>query len=332
MKHFSWPKTLFVCSMLFFLEVQIGWSWGFWGHKRINRIACFTLPEEMLPLFKESLEFLTEHAVDPDKRRYGVDGEAPRHYIDIDHYGEYPFENVPRNWDSAVAVLTEDTLMAYGIVPWHVARMTGWLTKAFESGDKTRILRTAADLGHYIADAHVPLHTTLNYNGQLTGQHGIHGLWESRIPELIGEDYDYFVEKAQYIENPLEEIWDIVLASYLRVDSVLDLEKYITAELPSDLKHSFEQRGETTIKVYSSEFSSEYNRAMRDMVERRMRQAIIGVGSFWMTAWVNAGQPDLRSLENHAQPEEEEELEKKFKADKIKGRYHGNTGSEAIQQ
>ncbi len=318
--------------MLLFIEVHTAMSWGFWGHKRINRIAVFTLPEEMLPLFKASLEYVTEHAIDPDKRRYGVDGEAPRHYIDIDHYGVYPFENVPRNWDSAVAVLTEDTLMAYGIVPWHVAKMTGWLTKAFESGDKQRVLKTSAELGHYIADAHVPLHTTLNYNGQLTNQKGIHGFWESRIPELFGEDYDYFVGKARYLDNPLDEIWKVVLASHLRVDSVLDLERKLTEEMPSDMKHSFEQRGESTVKVYSHEFSTNYNAILQDMAERRMRQAIISVGSFWMTAWVNAGQPDLGEIIDQPLPEEDEELEKNYKGGKIKGRYHGNTGDEAIEQ
>ena len=80
-------------------------KWGFFGHKRINRIATFTLPPEMFGFFKEHIEYLTEHAVDPDKRRYAVDGEAQRHYIDIDHYveeGEDPFEVVPRKWNRAV--------------------------------------------------------------------------------------------------------------------------------------------------------------------------------------------------------------------------------------
>ena len=171
-------------------------TWGFYGHKRINRMAVFTLPPDLFSLYKTNIEFITDHAVDPDKRRYAAKGEAERHYIDIDHYahkGEDPFEVMPERWADAVKKFGEDTLHAYGIVPWHLEVMIGRLTKAFKDGNLDRILNLSADLGHYIGDAHVPLHTTENYNGQMTNQKGIHGFWESRIPELNAEDYDYLL-------------------------------------------------------------------------------------------------------------------------------------------
>lgn len=276
-------------------------AWGFFGHKRINRVAVFTLPPEMLGFFKENIEFITEHAVDPDKRRYSVDGEAQRHYIDIDHYahnGQNPFEVVPRKWNDAVAKFTEDTLQAYGIVPWHILVMKMRLQKAFESKNVDLILKNASEIGHYIGDAHVPLHTTENYNGQLTGQRGIHGLWESRIVEINAEEYDYFVGKSKYVSNVLNFAWEAVEGSNAGVDSVLTIEKELTAEFPSDLKYSYEQRGQALIQVYSKEFCDEYQRRLNGMVERRMREAIIGVGSIWYTAWVDAGQPDLSKLTN----------------------------------
>jgi hypothetical protein len=182
-------------------------AWGFYGHKRINRMACFTLPPEMFPFFKRHIDFISDHAVDPDRRRYAVEGEAQRHYIDIDHYrhhGHDPFEHVPRRWKDAVAKLSEDTLQAYGIVPWHIEVMYFRLVQAFQRGDVDRILRNATELGHYIGDAHVPLHTTENYNGQLTNQHGIHAFWESRIPELSAESYDHLVGRAVYLSKPLD--------------------------------------------------------------------------------------------------------------------------------
>lgn len=275
--------------------------WGFFGHKRINRVATFTLPPEMFGFFKENIEFITEHAVDPDKRRYGVDGEAQRHYIDIDHYainGEDPFEAVPKKWNEAVAKFTEDTLQAYGIVPWHIVVMKNRLQKAFESKNIDLILKNAAEIGHYIGDAHVPLHTTENYNGQLTGQRGIHGLWESRIVEINSEEYDYFVGKGKYIPNVLDFAWEAVKASNAAVDSVLTIEKELTAEFPSDQKYTYETRGNVVIQTYSKAFCDEYQKRMNGMVERRMRQAIIAVGSIWYTAWVDAGQPDLGKLTN----------------------------------
>ena len=101
-------------------------SWGFYAHKRINRMAVFTLPPELFTFYKKHIEFLTEHAIDPDKRRYASKGEAERHYIDIDHYvhnGEDPFDVVPKRWKDAVEKFSEDTLKAYGIVPWHIQRV-----------------------------------------------------------------------------------------------------------------------------------------------------------------------------------------------------------------
>ena len=282
-------------------ELKIQKRWGFYGHKRINRMAIFTLPPEMFGFYKEHLEYLTEHAVDPDKRRYAIDGEAQCHYIDLDNYytkGQNPFELIPKQWDEAVKKYTEDTLQAHGIVPWHIVVMKHKLQKAFEMRNVDLILKHSADIGHYIGDAHVPLHTTKNYNGQLTGQKGIHGLWESRLVEINADSYDYFVGKSKYIKNTLDLAWDAVKGSHQALDSVLDIEKQLTKEFPTDQKYSFEQRGNTTIPVYSYEFSQAYHKRMNGMVERRMRAAILAVGSIWYTAWVDAGQPDLGSLQN----------------------------------
>ncbi|MGB0915610.1 MAG: zinc dependent phospholipase C family protein [Crocinitomicaceae bacterium] len=302
-------------------------KWGFFGHKRINRIATFTLPPEMFGFYKDHLEYITEHAVDPDKRRYAVDGEAQRHYIDIDHYahhGEDPFEVVPRRWKDAVAKLTEDTLQAYGIVPWHIPVMKYRLQKAFERKNVDLILKYSADIGHYIGDAHVPLHTTENYNGQLTNQKGIHGLWESRLVEINYANYDYFIGKAEYIKDLDNHIWEAVYDSHMAVDSVLQIERDVTKDFPSDRKYSFERRGNVTTSVYSYEFSQEYHRRMNGMVERRLRAAIACVGSVWYTAWVDAGQPDLSELQ-HTPPsaellEEMKELDAHFHNDQHKGR------------
>ena len=255
----------------------------------------------MFGFYKEHIEFLTEHAVDPDKRRYAVEGEAQRHYIDIDHYGSIDknvFDIVPERWKDAVDKFTEDTLQAYGIVPWHILVMKYKLQKAFESRNVDLILKYSADIGHYIGDAHVPLHTTENYNGQMTNQKGIHGLWESRLVEINSETYDYFIGKAVYIDDMNRFVWDAVHASHIAVDSVLSIEKQLTAEFDTDKKYSFEQRGNVTVSVYSKEFSQEYHRRMNGMVERRLRAAISAVGSVWYTAWVDAGQPDLSSLQN----------------------------------
>jgi hypothetical protein len=288
-----------VLLLVSFLTYNQLFSWGFFAHKKINRMAVFTLPPEMIGFYKYHIEFITEHAIDPDKRRYAVDGEAERHFIDLDRYYKYgddPFEVVPKKWKDAVEKFTEDTLKANGIVPWHIDVMVKRLTDAFRKEDLDRILRVSADLGHYVGDAHVPLHTTENYNGQLTNQKGIHGFWESRLPELYASEYDFFVGKAKYIEDPLAKAWEVVRASFAAKDSVLLFEAELNAKFPPDRKFAYENRGNTLMKVYSEEYSKAYDKMLNGMVERRMREIIVTVGSFWYTAWVNAGQPDLSRL------------------------------------
>lgn len=320
-------KFISICLCLIFVSELVG-GWGFWAHKRINRMAVFILPSGMIGFYKKNIEYLTEHAIDPDKRRYAVKEEASHHYIDLDRYGKYPYKEMPRTWKGAVAKYSEDTLMAHGIVPWQVDKMMYQLTDAFKQKNKKRILRLCADIGHYIADAHVPLHTTKNYNGQLTNQHGIHGFWEGRIPELFGENYDYFVGKATYIKNPLDKIWEIVLESNHAVDSVLLFERDLRKTFPADKQYVNENKGQSTVKSASEAFSKAYSDKLNGMVERRMRQSILEVASFWFTAWVNAGQPELSNLKEDELTEEEkkqlEEEEKKYRNGKILGQEHEN--------
>ncbi len=287
------------------------YCWGFFAHKRINRLAVFTLPPGMIGFYKKHIEFIAEHAVDPDKRRYAIEDEAARHFIDIDNYtlnNENAFENIPKKWNDAVKKYSEDTLKNHGIVPWHIDLMVIRLTKAFKEEKTDQILKYSAELGHYIADAHVPLHTTKNYNGQLTNQKGIHGFWESRLPELYFSNYDNFVGRATYIENPLETAWSAVKTSFYAKDSVLEFEALLNKSFPPDKKYSIENRGNTSVKVYSQDYSFEYDKLLNGMVERRFRDAVKTVGDLWYTSWVNAGQPDLNCLDDKKVIQEMEKI------------------------
>ena len=345
-------------------------EWGFYGHRLINKLAVFCLPQDVLPFFKKNIEYLTEHAVDPDKRRYATRHEAARHYIDIDAWGTFPFKEVPRDFNSALVkyshyklvngqdtsaliasttdslfllmdadsltvyttpmdsfrlffrnyirpqyyedewtvttgavdsnlqlqgmLLVEDHFSQEGILPYHLSSMKAWLTKAFTEGDVDRILRLSAEFGHYIGDAHVPLHTTRNYNGQLTDQVGIHAFWESRIPELFAEaEYNFIVGRAEYIENTNKYFWDVVLDSHKLLDDVLDIEKELSKTFPNDKQYCYDERLDRTIRVQCPEYAKAYQDRMNGMVEARMQDAILSIASVWYTCWVDGGQPDL---------------------------------------
>jgi len=288
---------IFILCSLF---CQHCFSWGFYAHGKINYYAVFLLPPEMMIFYKPNIAFLEEHATDPDKRRYAVAEEGPRHYIDMDHYGSFPFSVLPRKWKTAVEKFTEDSLKAHGIVPWHIQVMMNRLTAAFIKKDAAAILKNSAEIGHYISDAHVPLHTSSNHNGQFTNQYGIHGFWESRVPELLAEkQFDFLIGKADYISSPEDFIWNRIMQSAKASDSVLVFERELNKEFRQDKKYAFEERNGKIIKQYSSAYTIAYNKKLDDMVERRMRQSIYAVASFWYTAWINAGQPDLKELAHH---------------------------------
>lgn len=364
-------------GMGLFLSFSKPVVWGFYGHKLINRMAVFTLPPELFGFFKKNIEYITEHAVDPDKRRYATKHEGPRHFIDIDHWDKIPFPNVPRDFEEAIIkhcqiklvfgldsvyfkkeitqdsfilstpylggirlgieyetfvkywkkvvkplyyedewrlsgydfdelfgttyfqknkvdILIDDHFSEYGIVPYYLEIMMSKLTYAFERKDKQAILRLSAEFGHYIGDANVPLHTTKNYNGQLTNQVGIHAFWESRVPELFAEkEFDFFVGKAEYIEDVRDYIWDIVINAHSHLDSVLAIELRLSKTFDSDKLFCYDERLGRTVRLQCPEYAEAYMRAMGTMVEDQMRSSIISTGSLIYTAWVNAGQPVL---------------------------------------
>lgn len=387
---------LFAAAFVSFSPQNESPEWGFFAHKRINRLAVLTLPPKMMVFFKPNIDYLSDHAVDPDMRRYASKHEGPRHYIDLDNYGSPPYENLPRQWLDAMIAHTEiwgvkasgdtvlvfgkkkpvpaaaeksyrqwfsqqvmsqyyqgdetldadslavflkkwelrgqyqsafykDHLSEHGVLPWNLQRMQRQITEAFRARDGKRILKLCADMGHYIGDAHVPLHTTSNYNGQKTGQHGIHGFWESRIPELFAdESYDYFVGKPRYIERTDDWFWQMVFDSNTMVDSVLSIERALRRSFPQDRQMCPDMRLGTMVVTPCRDFAAAYQDAMNGMVERRMRAAIHAVSSAWYTAWADAGEPDLSKLnlptKSESERKEEEQLRKTYEQGKILGR------------
>lgn len=301
-------KWHFLPWILGMITISLFTSWGFFAHQRINHLAVFTLPKNMIRFYKNNIDYITAHAVDPDKRRYADALEAPRHFLDADHYGLHPFDSIPEKWEDAVNKYGEDYLNKYGTVPWVIQRNYFYLVKAFKNKDSLAILRSSAQLGHYIADAHVPLHMSENYNGQLSNQVGIHAFWESRLPELYSMHYDFYVGKARYIEDPLKESWKICRTTFNCLDSTLLFERQLHKTFPSDKKYTYTTKGNRVVKEYSEEYSNAYHQMLDGMVERQMRSAILAIGSFWYTAWVDAGQPDFKNMDRKPMSTKEQQV------------------------
>lgn len=271
-------------------------SWGFYAHRLIHKNAIYTLPTDLAVFYKyHSLEII-EKSVAADRRVYAVTEEGPRHYIDIEDFHENSIADIPLQWQDAKEKYGEEKLSQTGIVPWQIYHSYRQLVEAFKNKDKGRIIRISADIGHYISDAHVPLHTTRNHNGQFSNQLGIHAFWESRLPEKYAEGYILAAAKAEWIENPLKNAWKIVESSHVLVDSVLGMEKALSERYPKSLQKAYVKRNNALIHNYSDEYAEAYHQSLNGMVEKRMRESVHQVASYWYSAWVEAGQPNLGSL------------------------------------
>jgi hypothetical protein len=293
MKRVGFIASLVFVSLL--LTTPNAFSWGFYAHKKINRMAVYGVPAPLSAFYKRNIEYITKHATDPDNLKFIDSTEAVHHYINVDHYGIAGFENLPKYWKDAVKKYTQDTLNKYGTLPWQISLWEYKLTEAFKKKDLAAILKASAFIGHYIADAHVPLHTAANFNGQETNQVGVHALWESAIPEAFGDTYAHINGGAIYLKDPSAKIWSIIEHSYSLAPTVLSVEKEVSNHFTKSEKY-LPAKGDSHKVRYTPAYIAAYNKALNGMVEKQLRSSAIDVASFWYTAWVNAGEPNLSQL------------------------------------
>lgn len=284
------------------LLVPILLSWGPFGHERINRAAVLALPAPLLAFFYNHIDFITEESSVPDLRKYTLNdnAEKPRHYIDLENFG--PADSLPTTLAEAKKKYDEKFLQQNGILPWYIEEMMDKLTRAFREKRKTEILFLAADLGHYIGDAHMPLHTSANHDGQLTNQKGLHAFWESQLPEMFGDKYNLFIGEAVYIKDVPKETWRIIHTTHALVDTILMADKELKQHFPADQVFLQDASGNPVktkfySPVHSEEYARQFNQKLKGMVENQMRLAAAATANFWYTAWVNAGKPDLTDLD-----------------------------------
>jgi hypothetical protein len=252
--------------------------------------------------FYNHIDFITQEASVPDLRKHTLNdkAEGPRHFIDLENFGS--IDSLPKTLAEAKAKYDEKFLQQNGILPWYMEELMEKLTKAFKEKKKTEILFIAADLGHYIGDAHMPLHTSANYDGQMTNQKGIHALWESRLPELFGKDYNLHVENAKMIDDVKKETWSIIMHSHSLVETLLAADKDLKAKMGEDKAFKKDAEGKVAKgkygqQLFADDYTKQFHTALNGMVEKQMRASVEATANFWYTAWVNAGKPDLTDLD-----------------------------------
>ena len=274
-------------------------SWGFLVHRTVHQLAVYQLPEELAPFFYANMEKLVYDASRPDTRRNTDSTEASKHFIDIEGFGRNAIRNMPLEWEKAVNIYSKDSLLKYGYVPYQVQFTKQLLTHAFKNKNKDSILFYAADLGHYIADAHVPLHTTINFDGQLSDQKGLHSLWESMIPELAINSYNLYTNhKAKYLKKPGEAIWKAIRKANALLPDLLAKEKEVTTRFSETEKFRVQMRRGKETKSYTTAFAKAYAASLKNTVNIQLLCSSELIADFWYTSWVDSGKPDLTELFN----------------------------------
>ncbi len=291
-------KTLLVIGLFVFLITAS--SWGFLIHKTVQQLAIYELPYALKPFFYQNMDNLVYNSPRPDIRRNTDSTEATKHFIDLEAFGPNAANDMPLDWASALAKYGHDSLVKYGYVPYHVVSMKEQLVKAFKAKNKDSILFYAADLGHYIGDANVPLHTTLNYDGQLTNQKGLHALWESMIPEIEIANYTLHTNhKASYLKHPDQAIWEAVRRAAILVPDMLAKEKSVSLQFTDAQKFRVQMRRGVETKSYTTDFAKAYAQALQTSINDQLIHSANLIADFYYTAWVDAGKPDLASINSN---------------------------------
>jgi hypothetical protein len=259
-------------------------AWGFEAHRFIVSRAIDMLPEPIRPFFEANRAFIVERAIDPDLWRIaGFSEEPPNHFLDFDAYGKYPFNDLPRAYDEALKKHGIDTLRENGLLPWRTHEIAGRLIRGFESlhrnGQYARsdIRYFSAIIGHYVADAHVPLHAVLNYNGQLTGQTGLHNRWEDDLFVRYQKQLAINPAPLRRIQNERDYIFETLLESSQLVAALLAADKEAIGNRDA----------------YDDQYFETFFASTRPALEKRLSDSISGVASIIVSAWEQAGKPEL---------------------------------------
>lgn len=259
---------IFLIIMMTVPSLFARWGWG--SHRFINDRAVDHLPEEM-SFFLDQRDYLSQHAVDPDTDNL----PGNYHYIDIDYYPEFFMGTLPHNWQGMIDLYGQNIMEDNGLVPWVIDWWMEDLTTLMENGEWNSVWQTAAELGHYVADSHQPMHLTLNYNGQLTDNYGIHSRYETHMINPHLDEIVFSDSIAGYWESPLDSVFRYIEDIFPLVDLVLDADDRAYAVDPN----------------HNSTYYAMMWEDLGDTTTWALYQSSVNLASIWYTAWVNAGSP-----------------------------------------
>ena len=258
-------------------------AWGFSGHRLIMERAIEVLPPELRPFFQKHRTTIVEFAIMPDTlRTLGWAEEEPRHFLDMDNYEPFPFKTLPHDYKDAVAARGADFVNKNGVVPWRTQEIYDKLREAFSQVATAPFARDNVKLfssviAHYVGDSFQPFHAAANYDGQLTGQRGIHSRFESELFERYQDKLTLAPPPLAAVPNAREFVFATLTDSFTFVDPILAADREAT-------------QGR---EFYDDAYFAKLYEKTGPIMEKRLSGAIGGVASLITQAWTDAGKPAL---------------------------------------
>jgi hypothetical protein len=256
-----------------------GWllAWGNDAQRMIVNRAVDTLPYELRPYFEANRNFLVQHVNDTLNILEKSPHERQNHFIELDKYGKFPFDALPRNYRAALSKYSKSKIDSTGLLPWQIGVYSAKLTEDMKNGRWDEAKLDAAFLANYVAEAHDPFNTTENYDGKMTGQSGVNERFNTVLIDRYGSFFPLNPRDAFFIADPTDFAFDSCLNAHSLVESLL-------------LADRGAKRG---LSSYTDEYYDRFYNLTAASLIRQLSDASTDVGSYWLTAWTNAGKPQL---------------------------------------
>ncbi|HEY7284606.1 MAG TPA: hypothetical protein VH497_04120 [Vicinamibacterales bacterium] len=271
------------------LATTPAFAWGFAGHRLIMTRAIDLLPQELKPFFERFRDEMVVRVVDPDLWRNVGWEDDPNHFVDfgMPQLGPYPFAGLPRDYSQALDKFGVAELKRIGMLPWRAAEMYGHLRRGFDGFNRQSAYGTsdvvlfAAVTSHYVQDAHQPFHATNNYDGQLTGNAGIHSRFERDLIERFSSRLMLAPGAVTPIANPRDRAFETLVDSFTHVAPILKADSAAVAGKDA----------------YDDEYFEKFFVAVKPILEKQLSLSIAATAGVIVGAWESAGRPTLKTVD-----------------------------------
>jgi len=267
-----------IALLIYFgIFVAPAFAWGNNAQRLIVNHAVDTLPYELRPFFENNRNFLIQHVNDTLNNLDKHPNERQNHFIELDKYGKFPFEALPRNYKAALSRYSKSHIESTGKLPWQIGVYSAKLTEDMKAGRWDEAKIDAAFLADYVAEAHDPFNTTENYDGKMTGQTGVNERFNTMLIDRYGSFFPVSPHDAFFITDPTDFAFEMCLNAHSLVESILLADRNAKRDLSS----------------YTDEYYDRFYNLTAAALIKQLSDAATDVGSYWLTAWTNAGKPPL---------------------------------------